>query len=355
MDTQLQSQTKSPVPVLAEGFREQPRAGTLSVSASGSDREQDGNNDKSTKRRLFGLLKKKDDSKSKTKEAEDSSAPATKQSPPSPSKSNHPYQHHSPASPNRNIYSSSPHLASPAGSQIFERDVQESALNLSNSPAIPSHIQRENHIPPVLDASSEAITNKSLDPDTVEIVTHTSHQPASCPVNSAGIDEVTGGVWPDELIEHPHKDDAAQNYAMLDSTDVHRLSFISFADVVQSEHAEHGFGRDSLYMQNLASMSSPGSNRTQSPVLSPVSSQGLEVSPPTSGSPSVHGIELSPSRVGRPAVRPLSIHGLGGSGELCIETMSQAMSKTGSGDLSGSRSQPLSPVSPGGFSAKSMK
>lgn len=340
--------------VLGQGFQEPPRVGTVSTSASSSDREQDDCNNKPSKRgRLFGLLKKKED-KSKVN-PESPSALATKKASASPSRSaNHPYNHQSPASPSRGIYSSSPRIASPAGSQIFERDVQESSLHVPNSPAIPSHIQTEDRIPPVLDASSEAITNRNIDPDTVEIVTQTSHQPASASVIGVGNEEVSGGTWPEELLDHPHKDEAAQNYGTLDSTDVHRLSFISFADVVQSEHNEHG-GRDSLYMQNIASMSSPGTNRSQSPVLSPVSSQGMEISPPTSGSPSVQGVDISPMRAGRPTVRPLSIHGLGVSGELTIETMSQAMNKTTSGDLSGSRSQPLSPVSSDGLSNRSIK
>lgn len=80
------------------------------------------------------------------------------------------------ASPNRRLNrSSSPGLHSPASSQIFERDVQEP----EPSPAIPAHIKTEDHIPPALDASSLAITDDHLNPDEVEIVMHSAHQPAS--------------------------------------------------------------------------------------------------------------------------------------------------------------------------------
>jgi hypothetical protein len=347
------------IPTLGEGFQEQPVTG-VSKSASSSDREQDvpSKTEKSTKRRLFGLIKKKDDGKGKDKKKEPTTstvAPKTPFSPASPEKKNYPYQHQSSSTPGRK-FSSTPRLSSPAGSQIFERDVQESTLQVPNSPAIPSHIQTENHIPPVLDASSEAITNKGLDPDTVEIVTHSSHQPASAAVTGIAYNEAGGSPWQDELMTHPDKDDAASNYGALDSTDVHRLSFISFADVVQSEHAEHVGGRDSTTnMPNLTSMSSAGTNRSPSPIRSPVSSQGFGTSPPTSGSPSVKGIDLSPSRIGRPLGSPTSIPSPATGGELTIETMSQALRKTGSGDLGGIRSQPLSPVSTDGTSERAVR
>jgi len=273
----------------------------------------------------------------------------------SPSRTNqHPYQ--LPSSPQRNLYSSSPRIVSPAGSQIFERDVQESSLPVPSSPAIPSHIQRENHIPPVLDASSEAITNSKLDPDTVEIVMHSSHQPAAVTVTGIGSSEHTAGTWADDLLAHPDKDDAASNYGALDSTDVRRLSFISFSDIVQSEHMEHAGSRDSIYIAGLSSLSSGNYNRSPSPIRSPVSSQGLGTSPPTSKSASIKGVELSPRA--KALGSPLLNHSPPTGGELTIETMSQALRRTGSGDLSGVRSQPLSPSShdgPDGLSDSSFK
>lgn len=215
-------------------------------------------------------------------------------------------------------------------------------------PAIPAHIQTENYVPPVLDASTEAITNKQLDPDTVEIVMHSHHQPAAVTVTGAGNSDVLLGHWADDLVSHPptEKEDSASTYGALDSTDVRRLSFISFADVVQSEHAEHAGNRDSVYIAGLSSLSS-AINRSPSPVRSPVSSQGFGTSPPTSKSASVKGLDLSPGR--KPLASPTI------SGELAIETMSQALRRTGSGDLSGVRSLPLSPISPDGFSDRSFK
>ena len=355
---------------MGEGFQESTSSSVPKVEDS-SDIEADyeegsGEGAKGGKRRLFGFSKKKkDDDKTKAKNGNESTpgvvadngnmtpiAQPVAQRPPiqnsSPPRSNHPYL--PPSSPQRNLYSSPPRVASPAGSQIFERDVQESALPVPSSPAIPSHIQTENHIPPVLDASSEAITNNKLDPDTVEIVMLSSHEPAAVTVTGVGSSEPAGN-WADDLLAHPDKDDAASNYGALDSTDVRRLSFISFSDILQSEHAEHVGNRDSVYVAGLSSLSSPG-YRSPSPVRSPVSSQGFGTSPPTSNSASIKGVELSPRK---PLGSPVSTHPPNNGGELTIETMSQALRRTGSGDFSGIRSQPMSPASADGLSDLSFK
>lgn len=359
----------SKVPLLGEGFQEAART-SASKSADSSDAEdfaEIGEGAKQGKRRLFGFGKKKDDDKSKGKKKVEQTSvanigntttpiaqPIARRVPiqnSSPPRSHPDFPYHVSSSPQRNLYSSSPRIVSPAGSQIFERDVQENVLPGPNSPAIPSHIQTENHIPPVLDASSEAITNNKLDPDTVEIVMHSHHQPAAVTVTGMGMEPVVGN-WADELIAHPDKDDAASNYGALDSTDVRRLSFISFSDIVQSEHAEHAGSRDSIYVAGLSTLSS-GHNRSPSPVRSPVSSQGFGTSPPTSKSGSVKGVELSPR--GKSLGSPILTHAPLNGGELTIETMSQALRRTGSGDLSGVRSQPLSPSSPDGLSDKSFR
>jgi hypothetical protein len=363
----------SKVPLLGEGFQESTsRQLTRSAGSDSSDVDVDGveitaGGAKAGKRRLFGFGKKRRDDEKPRGEREGASVPngtagtadipiaqpvaqrVQAATPISPSRANYPYR--SPSSPQRNLYSSSPRIVSPAGSQIFERDVQETALQGPASPAIPSHIQTENHIPPVLDASSEAITNSTLDPDTVEIVMHSSHQPAAVTVTGVGSTEASAGVWADDLIAHPDKDDAASNYGALDSTDVRRLSFISFSDIVQSEHMDHAGSRDSIYVAGLSSLSS-GHNRSPSPIRSPVSSPGLGTSPPTSKSASVKGVDISPR------ARPLGSPTLAypsPSGELTIETMRQALRRTESGDLSGIRSQPLSPTSPDGLSDRSFK
>lgn len=262
----------------------------------------------------------------------------------SPHRVNHPYG--APSSPNRHLYSTSPRVSSPASSQIFERDVQEDGLVTQASPAIPSHITTENHIPPVLEASSLAITDNHLDPDSVEIVMHSAHQPAAVTVAGAGIGEFGAASWHEDAGAHPDNEDSASNYGALDSADVRRLSFISFADVVHSEHAEHGASKDSLHLAGLTSAVSPlaPANRSPSPVRSPVSSHGHGGSPPNSGAASIQGLDSSPHRNGRGPTSPFSAHSPPSGGELTIETMRQALRKTGSGDLGGHYSQPMSAV-----------
>jgi len=273
--TAAPAQGSSAIPALAEPADLDRGAGEISDKAQ---RELE----KKKKRSLFGFGKKKTEDPAK---AASTSKPAPTTNPrrttaASPIQTDHP--HFSPSSPGRRGFASSPRLASPAGSQIFERDVQESAASvMPNSPAIPSHIQTENYIPPVLDASSEAITDDHLNPDTVEIITHTSHQPAGL--------AVTGGLspyaataaaeasWADELAAFSALDrnttnptttattttDTASNYGSFDTTDVRRLSFISFADVVQAEqHHQQQNGsfagspsRESMYLAGLSSFS----------------------------------------------------------------------------------------------------
>ncbi|ETS74555.1 hypothetical protein PFICI_13039 [Pestalotiopsis fici W106-1] len=356
----------------AADIQKQASAPSLSepTSTSGStptptekDIEGD-NNNKTKKRSLFGFGKKKADDKassattaSKTPSKAEASIPSpphtqdasqlssrrSTQTSPGPMEA----PHRIPSSPGRGIYTTSPHLTSPAGSQIFERDVQESAAILPNSPAIPSHIQVENHIPPALDATSEAITDDHLNPDSVEIVTHASHQPASVAVTGgAPYETQSSASWVDELQSLAEKEEAASNYGNLDAADVRRLSFISFADVVQAEqHGVAASSRDSMHLAGLTSVSSSGLNRSPSPVRSPMSSQGPETSPPTSKSGSVKGVEMSPTR--KPLGSPSSTQhnlGIGASSDLNIETMSQALRRTGSTDFSIHRSMPVSPI-----------
>ncbi|KAL9638981.1 MAG: hypothetical protein Q9164_001215 [Protoblastenia rupestris] len=342
----------STVPILGEGFQENkqpPKAKSTSDGAQTSEMDA-----KTGKRRFWGLGKKKDDDKMK-KNRESAIGYATPTSnaenkvamrPSSPQMgggnipvltqtTSHPYA--SPSSPTRNFRSSSPAPPSPASSQIFERHVQEDSLAIREQAPVPGHITTENHIPPVLDASTEAITNDELDPDNVEIVMHSAHQPAAVTVTGAGSSEATGTSWPEDLTAHPDTEDAASNYGALDSADVRRLSFISFADVVHAEAADHS--------GSLATgMISPAvpHNRSPSPVRSPLSSQGLSRSSNLSGSGSSRGLETSPNRGGMSLGSPYPGHSPPSGGELTIETMRQALRKTGSGDLSGARSTPLS-------------
>ncbi|KXX76916.1 hypothetical protein MMYC01_208101 [Madurella mycetomatis] len=388
------------IPTLAEPSESQPGTGNATPRGAADAEEK-----KPKKRGLFGFGKKKtteDPPKPAKASPSKSMSPTRQTTTASPIQIDH--SHHMPSSPGRSPFAaSSPRLSSPAGSQIFERDVQESASALMpNSPAIPSHIQTENYIPPVLDASSEAITDGHLDPDTVEIITHTSHQPASVAVtgaigshhNTSPHNEPTAS-WADELAAFSAERtagsasasggfvaaDSASNYGSFDTTDVRRLSFISFADVVQAEQqqqhqqgAQHpaAGSRDSMHhlagLTSLASVGIVNRNRSPSPIRSrsPVSSSGgggVASSPPTSKSGSVKGMEMSPTSkkpLGSPSLvaatpgSPVSLSAAAGagpgptvSGEIAIETMAQALRRTGSGDLEHAgvmRSLPGSPI-----------
>ena len=357
----------SSVPLLGEGFSESNVKPT--PEPAGSDRDQEPLNTqeldtKTGKRRFWGLGKKKDDGKAKGKrdgaipsQAVPAAVPVssmqstspmsspkrtTMASPPIPT--SHPYG--IPASPGRNMSSGSPHIPSPASSQIFERNVQEDGLASTASPAIPAHITTENHIPPVLDASSVAITDDHLNPDKVEIITHASHQPASVTVTGGGISEPVASLPQAESAAHPENEDAASSYGALDAADVRRLSFISFADVVHAEHAaDHASGRDSVPLSGTASIAPlRAGNRSPSPIRSPVASHAFSSSPPLGGPSSSRGLDTSPNRGGRSLGSALPGQSPPPGGELTIETMRQALRKTGSGDFSGARSQPISAV-----------
>ncbi|KAG5982012.1 hypothetical protein E4U54_006435 [Claviceps lovelessii] len=350
---------------------------TVENPVLGSAMENSDKNIKTKRRSLFGFVKKKDDNKlrsppeannnknntppfapqaSKASNTFNASTTAsnTTKSPTRALTSEHAVFVH-PSSPTRAL-SSSTRLSSPAGSQIFERDVQDSTVLKPSSPAIPAHIQTENYIPPVLDDASEAITNGKLDPDAVEIVTHTSHQPASVTVTGASgcapspFDQMAS-EWAAELASFADRvglpPDSASNYGSLDSADVRRLSFISFADVVQAEHSSQvaAIGsRDSIHMAGLTSIPSASLNRSPSPIRSPVSSQGPGTSPPTSTPGSMKGIEMSPPRKPIGSPKPPA-HNLAAPGnDLNIETMRQALRRTASTDLSSFKSIPTSPI-----------
>ena len=270
-------------------------------------------------------------------------------------------------SPSR-IGKSSPRHLSPATSQIFERDVQESTILAPElSPAIPSHMATEDHIPPVLEASSLAITD-NLDPDEVEIVMHTAHQPAATTVAQSTLGDhhpsahashsdlanshasLPGGLAealppgaqpiprsspPPNL---PHEGSQEEStYSAIDPTDPRRLSFISFADVVNAEHAEMAHSQ-SFSDSTLLSQSSAPSTTGRSP--SPARSPLLQSSPPRNVLTGHVGHEASPVRGGGSSVH--TSHGQ--HGELTIETMRQTLQKTGSGDVGGG-SQPMSATS----------
>jgi hypothetical protein len=230
---------------------------------------------------------------------------------------------------------------------IFERDVQEEVVHPETSPHLPSHMMMENHIAPALDASAEAITNEKLDPDTVEIVTHATHQPASVTITGLGTEQSLASSMHEEFappqLSHRQDADNASNYGTLDQTDVRRLSFISFADVVHGEHEQGDVRRDSAHLSGHPSLISP---RSPSPIRSPTSSAAFGTSPPTSITASIKGFETSPHRAPRGTGSPLPGQSspLASGNEINVETMSQALRATGSGDLSHFRSAPASAV-----------
>ncbi|KAI7312803.1 hypothetical protein KC315_g11882 [Hortaea werneckii] len=246
----------------------------------------------------------------------------------------------------------------------------------------------EDHIPPALEASAQAITSEELNPDEVEIVTSSSHQPAMASVlegsashadltalhspalqqtrteDSVSAADIAGspslhqsGILPPASTE---QDDGASTYGQLDPNDVKRLSFISFADVVQHEHHEHMAShlgevgsRDSMHMASLSSsIPSNAPERTTSPFRSPRSPASTHSYPLSGGTGSAPGVVTPPQ--GTNIENPLVASGSQGSparsisggtmgspagqhSELTIETMRQAVRKTASGDLAAVR------------------
>jgi len=277
------------------------------------------------------------------------------------------------SSPSR-LRSSSPRRESPASTEIFERNVQEpipiATLQNELSPAhIPNHVLTEDHIPAALEASAEAITSSDLNADEVEIVTATSHQPAGASLASsstadasslhahltpslahqvsdasehASLNAASSGFLPPP--SNPEEENAS-SYGALDPNDVHRLSFISFADVVQSEHAHPTNASDLAGSRDSLHISSQPTTSPRSP-SSTYSGSGIVTPPLTLGQSTQ--IESALGRhTDQSPVRSIPIGSPGANsahGELTIETMRQAVRKTASGDLGGVRSTNMSPV-----------
>jgi hypothetical protein len=342
---------------------------------------------KTGKKRFFGLGGKKHEKDSKNMDlAVGGMLPSTQSAvtamkpdlhaPPAPIpiSPRHPYSPAVAASPSR-LRSSSPRLHSPASSEIFERNVQEpvalSALQSESTPAhMPTHVITEDHIPAALEASAQAITSEELDPDDVEIVTSSAHQPAVEKVleGSTSFADLTSLQSPSlkhttsdasdllPSVGGAHtgaEDEGASTYGQLDPNDVRRLSFISFADVVQSEHQQQAAGsslgdvgnRDSLHIANFVPGNfSNAQERAGSPLRSPRSPSSLSGGVTT---PPLPGVNVHPSEEQSPARSQTGLASSGTiqHGELNIETMRQAVRKTASGDLSHVRSAGMSPIS----------
>lgn len=222
--------------------------------------------------------------------------------------------------------SPSPPRLSTSSSQIFERNVQEhpsgASMSVPASPAGLPHLQTENHVPPVLSASSIAITDRGCGVEDVEIVMHSAHQPAVSGLAPGGLHRPSSHGRPSldcsEDASHHSADDLSSPAA-----DKQRLSFISFADVVQAEQSQQ--------QQQLAdTASSPvhGSSPVQ-PATDPCTISTTIAGTLRKRSPSPMRLTNGTNAAARAA---------GERGELTIETMGQALRRTGSGDLGKQRS-----------------
>lgn len=256
----------------------------------------------------------------------------TSPSPPQQSLSNT----NSPVSASHLPYASqSPRLSSSASSQIFERNVQDPVHRpASPSGAIPAHITTEDHIPPVLEASSLMITNNQISPDSVEIVTQRAHLSASATLSSHSAPAPTSNP----STSHSPAGSTAHNSPIMrassppinspylvssddhpaEDLDKRRLSFISFADVVQAEHAEATSGAESPELV-------PTTN-----IVPPTTNQGI-----ASIEGTLRGRSPSPARaqdMGRSLSSRSSVRN-GPQEGLVVETMGQALRRTGSGEF----------------------
>jgi hypothetical protein len=128
---------------------------------------------------------------------------------------------------------------------------------------------------------------------------------------------------------------SASSYGAIDNTDIRRLSFISFADVVLGEHAGSsssvGVG---VGVGGLPSPSSPARNRSPSPLRSPGSSSSFQPFQQGSARSSLYGTRSPVVPLGPDAL----LGGGGGAGagvggDLVMETMRNAMDAVGTAEL----------------------
>lgn len=245
-----------------------------------------------------------------------------------------------PLSPDRSLHSSgsptltgthpyvspSPPRLSTSSSQIFERNVQEhppgANLSVPASPAGLPHLQTENRVPPVLSASSIAITDRGCGVEDVEIVMHSAHQPAVSGLAPGGLHRPSSHGRP----SLDYSEDASYHSAddlSSPAVDRRRLSFISFADMVQAEQSQQQH-----QLADTASSLMRGSSPVQ-PATDPCTVSTTIAGTLRKRSPSPMRLTNGTNTAARAA---------GERGELTIETMGQALRRTGSGDLGKQRS-----------------
>ncbi|KAK9318624.1 hypothetical protein V1522DRAFT_274521 [Lipomyces starkeyi] len=133
---------------------------------------------------------------------------------------------------------SSPRVSSPDSSMIFERQVQDPILTASG---VPSHHHSENLIPPVLAASCEALTDESVDPEDVEVVSVA--RPYSNSIhrtNSAvSLASIASSAPSFQAVSPKSSSSTSPSTAPppTSSSSTHRLSFYTYADVVHDAMA----------------------------------------------------------------------------------------------------------------------
>ena len=183
---------------------------------------------------------------------------------------------------------------------------------------IPPHLATENYIPAVLSASSIAITDGSIDPDNVEIAVLTSHQPLASQgahhhhraSDVSLAPEITEDLAPPSTSHSSH---SLSGFP----TDKRRLSFISFSDIVQAETA------DLLDSTILSPQAVNGGGFQAVNVMDQVGISSIQETL----------VRRSPSPMGRGASPHRGLRDRGERDGVLVETMGQALRKTGSGDL----------------------
>ncbi|KAJ6257341.1 hypothetical protein Dda_8230 [Drechslerella dactyloides] len=238
----------------------------------------------------------------------------------------------------RRSKNTSPRLST---SSIFERNVQDSSLP-PGSPSIPSHFSTEDRIPAVLEATSLTITDSSVDPDRIEIVSsavhHTvlPHHPESIS-NPWAEDSAHSG---DESIGHGYTSSLA-------SADKRRLSFISFADVVQAENEQASHSSTNLETLPIKVPTQPTQQTQPQTAASLRSNSPVRTPPQLPYSPPGTGLGLSDFSMEKDMSIPDRHSGTGAAtthNEVTVETLSQALRKHGSTDLKAAAKGPASPT-----------
>ncbi|KAK9322052.1 hypothetical protein V1517DRAFT_151612 [Lipomyces orientalis] len=128
---------------------------------------------------------------------------------------------------------SSPRVSSPASSMIFERQVQDPVLTASD---VPSHHHSENLIPPVLAASCEALTDESVDPDEVEVISVARPYSNSIHRTNSSVSLASQASMAPSFQPVSSKSSSSTSPSSAppptSGSSTHRLSFYTYADVV---------------------------------------------------------------------------------------------------------------------------